>query len=356
MTDNSFLSPTQTVQEPKKREPWRRFFARQLDSILYTTLWYIFLTLVMNINIGNAPFIVDLLSWLVTSLLMLFLEPLFLSCFAATFGKWILGIRVTHYSGRKLTYKEALSRTWKVFVFGLGMSVPVLSFVCMFLCFLKSDAREPLKWEDEEGSMLTLKDKKRWRIFLYIVVFLVISFSFLLSLLLAEMPKKRGDITVKQFCENYNRLAAYYGINSEYYLDDEGNWVAKQADDTAVVISVCGNYDPPQFHFTEENGKMTGLDFSFRMQGETVHPSIYRKEMALAVLSFVKAQPSFRMFSNDMTSLKSQIINGYFEDFSFTRNNVIVSCEVEHEGYYNAGEELYDTEESYAFTFSMRKK
>ena len=63
---------------------------------------------------------------------MLLLEPAFLRGFGTTPGKAILGFRLEHEDGRKLTYLEGLSRTWQVALWGMGLGIPIYSLYRYF--------------------------------------------------------------------------------------------------------------------------------------------------------------------------------------------------------------------------------
>lgn len=90
---------------PKEHFPWQRFFARLLDGQIYRTLWMLLLPALgfnMLKNSRGGMLFLELL----TLGTMFLLEPLLLSRFGTTPGKWLFGLRVTSPDGRKLTYAE----------------------------------------------------------------------------------------------------------------------------------------------------------------------------------------------------------------------------------------------------------
>ena len=94
---------------PKEHFPWQRFFARLLDGQIYRTLWMLLLPALgfnMLKNSRGGMLFLELL----TLGTMFLLEPLLLSRFGTTPGKWLFGLRVTSPDGRKLTYAEGRER------------------------------------------------------------------------------------------------------------------------------------------------------------------------------------------------------------------------------------------------------
>ena len=112
---------------PMVAYPWRRFFARWLDLFLYGTLWSAFGLLVLRFNPPGNLFI-NLLSMYRDYVTMLVLEPLLLSTWGYTPGKWIFGLQVKDPYGKKLGWTAAMSRTWLVFAKGEGYGIPFITF------------------------------------------------------------------------------------------------------------------------------------------------------------------------------------------------------------------------------------
>lgn len=342
---------------PKVRAPWRRFFARSLDQMIYSFLWAAFLSLVMNVNIGNRSGGMSLLSVIVTSLLMIFIEPALLSVFGTTVGKWVLGLSVVGNDDRRLTYSEALSRTGTVFLRGMGLNIPIYNLVRNWKSYQACDGGETLDWEYD--STIVLRDEKVWRAGAYIGVSAVVFALLFLAVSMAEMPKHRGEITVAEFSENFNRLSDYYESDAVGRLDENGKWV--ESENTGLVISIGGNVEEPEFIFTEADGVMTGMEFSTKLHNSDAWASSYQEEMILSILSFVRAQRGCSPFSNDVKDIIKQISDSPFENFQFTLHGVSMTCQVEYSGYQPTASigSLWPeqgAETDYSFYFSMRKE
>ena len=115
---------------PKEHFPWQRFFARLLDGQIYRTLWMLLLPALgfnMLKNSRGGMLFLELL----TLGTMFLLEPLLLSRFGTTPGKWLFGLRVTSPDGRKLTYAEGLpaGRTTAARRIAPGLAEPALGAV-----------------------------------------------------------------------------------------------------------------------------------------------------------------------------------------------------------------------------------
>lgn len=346
---------TDTVS--KVRSPWRRLFARYLDLSIYSGLWEIFLSAVMNTNIVNRTGGKNLLDMFIAIFLMLFIEPAMLHFFGTTVGKWILGLGVTDGEGRRLSYSEALSRTWTVFLKGMGLNIPIYNLVRLWRSYEACEEGKTLDWE--EGSTITLRDKKGWRVGAYLGAYVILFAVLFLTLSMAAMPKHRGEISVSDFCENYNRLSEYMEVGTGDYLDENGDWV--KSENAAYTVVIGGNADEPQFVFTERDGIMTGMNFSAELHDSNVWAQSYQNEMILSILSFAKAQKGYRPFSKDIDRVIKQISAAPFENFQYTVYGISITCDVEYSGYADTASTgvLWPeegAEQNYSFHFMMVKK
>ncbi len=116
--------------QPKLHAPWRRFFARMIDLLLYDLTWMVILTSAGLCAAGNHG--VTLLNDFLALLTMLLLEPLLLQKTGTTLGKWLLGLSVRNLSGAKLRYSEGLDRTARLIWRGLGAGIPIYCWVRLY--------------------------------------------------------------------------------------------------------------------------------------------------------------------------------------------------------------------------------
>lgn len=341
---------------PKVHIPWRRYFARTLDFAIYSTLWNV--ALIMNVNtIQESTAVGNLLEDILILLIMLLVEPVLLCLFGTTPGKWILGIRVTDNEGGRLTYREARARTWTMLLRGMGLGIiPFYNLYRLWKSYKADSDGETLDWEYH--SEITLKDERGWRIFAYLGARAALIGMLVLSIAMSGLPKNRGDITVAQFCENYNYLAKYYyGQDTFNLLDSEGNWTLYAS--PMYSVSSSGQQELPDLIFEEQDGVMTGMHFSVHAQGdETVTDNT--REMFLSILAFAGAQKGNGLLFNQKEKILNSFPESPLEGFHYSFYGVNIACDIEYSGYFNTyiGTLLpYDDVESYySLTFSMEKE
>ena len=92
-TDAILTTETNETQTPQKA-PWRRFFARSLDLGLLATLLNLCLSFFSPMKASNSSFAWMLLETYLSWLFLFLLEPLFLSKWGKTPGKWLFGLSV----------------------------------------------------------------------------------------------------------------------------------------------------------------------------------------------------------------------------------------------------------------------
>ena len=314
-------------QIPRVQAPWRRFFARQFDVYLYTCLLNLVLIL-LGVNPSNGGIGLTLLATVVSLLLMFLLEPVFLSKWGTTPGKAILGLSVTYHDGGRLTYSEAYRRTQMVIIQGMGLSIPVYEWVRNYKSYTACVDGKGLDWESE--SVLVLKDTRIWRALVLVILILGLSFGLERVSQAMAPPHNTGDITVAEFCENFNEVADYAGIDLDYTLDPEGNWVEVPREDNTFVLWPDMVTSMPTFTFREEDGVLTGLTYTVEGEQGGVIQIPYGDHMNLALVAFVTAlddyQPGF------LSSPLEPVIEALYEFYpqvDTTRYGVRITCETD---------------------------
>lgn len=341
---------------PPVRAPWRRFFARLLDFWLYSLLADAFLLIVCHLNPARQGSGFGVLSIILALLGMLFLEPLLLHLWGTTPGKWLTGLSVAADDGdRRLSYGDGLARTVGVLRYGLGWGLPVYRLIRLWKSYKTCDANCDLPWED--GSVLSLRQRRRWFTPVLACAYAAALFGvLLLCIVLAELPRHRGDITAAEFCGNVNRMAAYQGIYFGGTWDDTGAW---QADDYPYVIHMGAQVPTPDFIITETDGVVTAISFQYSTTNHAVYPSHYQEQMILAALSYAGVQDGFFGYLGARDAILENIRAHPYESFSFTENGVTVTCQTAWSGYQQIGGDYLWPEESqavsYAFSFTMEK-
>lgn len=343
---------------PKLRAPWRRYLARAFDLMLYGALWCALLALACHVNIVAMSRGARILLSFAEALTMVFLEPLLLSCFGTTPGKWLLGLHVADNDGKRLFYSEALTRTVYVWGFGYGCNIPIFDLIRLYKSCRSCESGETLAWEYD--SIETLRDDKTWRWAAFIAACAAVIGLAVTAVLVAELPKYRGDLTVAELCENYNRIVDYYVPESLFRLDSTGSWV-KAAPNGAVLISFNDGPETPELVFTQKDGQVTGVSFSLTLDDAQFPPS-YSEEAAYLTLAFAGAQKGCGLWRQAARDASNALLSQPYVNYTDEVYGVRIERRIDYAGYLDIGPNapLLPVEDgaqtSYTVSFSMSKQ
>lgn len=337
--------------------PWQRFWARALDSFIYSCTLVCIATWLSG---GKLPEWGTVMTTILGIAMTLVLEPVQLTLFGTTLGKWIFGIRVTDMDGRKLGLKDSFWRTVIVKWYGEALDVPFVNLWRLWKSYKAYVNNEFLPWDDP--SELTVKDKKPLRYVAALAAAAAIFGIYLLLLIPAQMPEHQGDLTAAQFCENYRKLETAYDLGDErFLLQDDGTW-QKETSPNSVYIDLSANPVPLDFSFTTENGIVTAVTISEELQGEQEGwIGSHSSQMQLSSLAFLMAQPEYNLIAGDEKAILTAIIEHPFTDFSTTVCGLEFRYDVELIGYWvSSGGFLVDDDDPetvpfYAMTFTITK-
>ena len=135
--------------------PWRRFWARSLDLAVSSMLVGLLLgvirpSLAMYVGTPTGLEGIILLSVLPVALTM---DALICWAMGNTPGKAIAAIKVLREGGsRPLGARAYLGRNFGVYVFGLGLGLPLISLLTLFLGYRRAAAAEVSIWDRFSGS------------------------------------------------------------------------------------------------------------------------------------------------------------------------------------------------------------
>jgi uncharacterized RDD family membrane protein YckC len=133
--------------------PWVRYFARGCDIWIFATA----LGLVLGMA-GLAEQVPEYALGLAIPFLWLFAEAGLLSRWGTTPGKWLWGTWVADRTGKRLSYGEALSRSFSVWFMGLGFGLPVISLVTLIASYVKLKQEGVTAW-DREGQCAVIHER-----------------------------------------------------------------------------------------------------------------------------------------------------------------------------------------------------
>lgn len=137
--------------------PWRRYGARILDTTIngyigmfaVGMVWYTFAPASADAFFGifTTPGGV-LLDVIATLILAGLVGALLIGTTGTTIGKAIFGIKVVHLAeDRPIGIGGALKREASVYVFGLGLGIPIVALVAMIVAFNKLKAEGDTSWD-----------------------------------------------------------------------------------------------------------------------------------------------------------------------------------------------------------------
>lgn len=346
-------SSLEIIQEdvvPQANYPWRRFFARWLDLLIYQTLWQVLLAALFHVNsrkIGGDA-LGGTLELYAAIAIMVLVEPLLLHLFGTTIGKAVWGLRIELTEGRRLTYQEGLARTWNVLVRGMGFAVPGYNLVRLWKSYKLCMENEPQPWEDQENVSYTIKDTNWYRTASFIAVNLVLVCVIYFTLIFLLLPPNRGELRVGEFVENYKYYEKYLGVNSgSYEFDENGHWRKKPDEANGTFYLDLSAGIVPVYEYTcADDDSITGIQIT--EEGENIQDwSIWlmsqSPEFTTAALAYTGAQKEVHMLSarKDLDNIIQRIGNSGFSSYEFTCAGVHFLCQVSYDGF---EAENYDSE------------
>ena len=157
--------------------PWRRFFARILDSIIMGCIVTYLFTFLVSILFDIAPRREGRLTVLAWGYLCLLLympvEAFLISRFRTTPSKWAFGISVQNANGGNLSFGSAMKRVLLVAIIGEGCSVPVVTLVARLIAYNRLCKTGQTVWDDSVQSCVIIQKRgvSQWLACLLLLAF-----------------------------------------------------------------------------------------------------------------------------------------------------------------------------------------
>ena len=331
---------------PKEHFPWQRFFARLVDAQIYRTLWVLILPALsfnmLKTGIGGQVF----MEFLALGTMFL-LEPLLLSRFGTTAGKWLFGLRVASPDGRRLTYAEGRERTAYLFWYGIRLNLPVFRLYRLYVSYTDEQQGKALPWED--GSEQTIRDHAGWRFAAAAVLAALLIAGGVLRVLLTYGPANRGELTVAQFAENYNTILRQFG-DYDVELDETGRWQEESEfsmDGGTVSVTFGERY--PQLKYQTENGVLTGIVYHAEGGEADSWISIPSGSvMQYALFAFAGAEKGHILLDKPLQEAASELSNCVFSEYHTVVDGVAVD--------YTYTDTITDSVRTqYSYTLTLRR-
>ena len=237
---------------PTVGRPWCRLFARSLDMGLCGLLVSVvfFPLLRVPVHVANTLMIKLVTAYLGWGVLFA-LEPLLLSTWGYTPGKWLFGLKVRAADGRKLSFPAAFERLCGVFRAGEGYGIPFYNLYRNWKSYKACTDGEPLAWE-EVLSYTSVGNRTALGGISYVAGQGVLLLLTALMIIVSSMPRTGMPLTAEGFVRGYHDVALAYDMEGAYRLSESGAW-----EQIGGVYSL--NRKPEPVEFLLEDGVLTGL-------------------------------------------------------------------------------------------------
>lgn len=296
------LSEWDTAQprtEKRKADcPWRRFFARSLDLLICSAIYELVTGAILRINLLERSFLMSMVDLYMSFGILFLLEPLLLSQLGTTPGKWIFGISLRKMDGSKLSYGESFSRLCQVFWQGYGLQIPIYNLVRLYKSYTLCSENGEMPWDTQ---ILYHVQPNRW----YHVIGFIAAYAAVICIstgarFWASSPLHVGEISQKEFVENYNQDTKFLSENrqkKDALVYTEGNNLYTLSDSpifeddfTAMLIDTD---IPAKMEITETNGIVTALTITHEVPASADSFPTYEQPRLLSIRSLLYAQNGF---------------------------------------------------------------
>ena len=139
------------VEEGPQTRPWVRNWARSIDMLLIGVVFSVPVQAVLPDELNSR--LVDQLIQFFGVMTWIPIEAALIASFGCTPGKALLRIRVTNKSGNYLSFNQALSRSFSVWLNGLGTGlIPLVTLITTIKSYQRLSNSGVTKW-DRDGRI-----------------------------------------------------------------------------------------------------------------------------------------------------------------------------------------------------------
>ncbi len=206
---------------------WRRYFARTLDHGICGLIWVLFSTYVLRLPFTTWGW--SVYGAIAVLFLVAALEPVMLTLWGWTPGKWLMGLRLTDGED-KPRYSDALMRTLGVLFAGLGLGLPWISLICGFFAWRRADKGQESRWDEDSVLDYTYRGDGQRQGLRDAVTVAVIGLTLAVSVVIAihgPPAAYDGRLTPEQYAEACNEMLQTYdnGAYSGFRMTASGEIV-----------------------------------------------------------------------------------------------------------------------------------
>ena len=161
------------VEEGRQTRPWVRYWARSIDIALICIIVGIPIGAVLPDGLNNR--LVDQLIQFLALTLWIPIEAALIATFGCTPGKALLRVRVNNKNGSNLSFGQALSRSFGVWLKGLGTGlIPLVTLVTSLFAYNSLSKKGVTTWDRDGRFMVTHRKVGIVRTLIAIGIFAVI--------------------------------------------------------------------------------------------------------------------------------------------------------------------------------------
>jgi uncharacterized RDD family membrane protein YckC len=161
------------VEEGTQTRPWVRYWARSIDIALICIIVGIPIGAVLPDGLNNR--LVDQLIQFLALTLWIPIEAALIATFGCTPGKALLRVRVNNKNGSNLSFGQALSRSFGVWLKGLGTGlIPLVTLVTSLFAYNSLSKKGVTTWDRDGRFMVTHRKVGIVRTLIAIGIFAVI--------------------------------------------------------------------------------------------------------------------------------------------------------------------------------------
>lgn len=157
------LTPAPNKWTDTSAHPWRRLFARFLDGVLIgTPIWLAIGIVFYAVDpIGAGSFFLlfegpagRAFDSILTLLVMLPIQVLFIGLIGTSPGKWVFGVRVQQPDGRPIGLARAFHRELRVWTIGYCLGLPILVLLAMWTSKRTLEEIGKTTWDLDGGHVV----------------------------------------------------------------------------------------------------------------------------------------------------------------------------------------------------------
>jgi uncharacterized RDD family membrane protein YckC len=166
------------MQEDEKSappSPWRRFFARCFDQLVFFSVFYLVYKYFAN-YVFFEDWMLALEFALIGIVLFILLDTAVTAVFGGTLGKWMLSIGITADNGQKPKWITLVKRNFMAALFGFWLYIPPFLFIPMIIQYRKlkkAGGNGLTPWDRASGTSVTYAQIISYRL-LFIIPALVL--------------------------------------------------------------------------------------------------------------------------------------------------------------------------------------